>query len=90
MRVIIATTQFRRDIKRMKKRGYDMQKLHTLIEILVQGMPLASKYQDHALTGKWSDHRDCHIMPDWLLIYRLRSAELILVRTGTHSDLFKK
>ncbi len=68
MRSIIATTQFRRDMKTIAKRGYDMQKLHRIISTLLEGKPLPIRCRDHALIGQWSDHRDCHIAPDWLLI----------------------
>lgn len=86
------TTQFRRDYKLMKKRGYDMNLLENVLETLLQKKPLAEKHRDHALVGSYSGFRECHILPDWLLIYRIDSEILLLVasRTGTHSDLFKK
>ena len=81
---------FKRDYKRLKKRGMDMELLHDTIRMLVQGETLPERYRDHALTGDYKGYRDLHITPDWLLIYRVEETELILVlsRTGSHSDLF--
>ena len=80
--------QFRRDVKRAEKRGKDMAKLREVILLLVEGDPLPARYKDHPLSGEWSHHRECHIEPDWLLIYKVDGNDLYLVRTGTHSDLF--
>ncbi len=88
MRSPISGAQFRRDVKLAKKRGKDMAKLRETILLLVEGTPLPSRYKDHPLAGEWSHHRDCHIEPDWLLIYKVEGDDLYLVRTGTHSDLF--
>ena len=85
---IIYTTRFKRDAKRMKKQGKDMRKLAILIRRLVDQEALARHYRDHALVGNYSHHRECHIEPDWLLIYRLLTNTLRLERTGSHSDLF--
>lgn len=85
---IVQTSQFRKDIKKQSKRGKDLQKLKDLIELLLGGQTLPSKNRDHALTGDWIGWRDCHLEPDWLLVYKLTQEELILGRTGTHSDLF--
>lgn len=84
------TSRFRRDLKYIKRRGYDMRLLTKVIQTLASGEPLAEKYKDHALSGVWSKHRECHVTPDWLLIYRLENEILVLTltRTGTHSDLF--
>ncbi len=82
------TSQFKKDIKKQQKRGKDLSKLKTAIEILLSGEDLPQNYNDHALIGNWGGHRDCHIEPDWLLIYQLRDDELRLERTGTHTDLF--
>ena len=81
---------FKKDYKRIVKRGYDIALLENVIRMLADGETLPAKYRDHALTGNYSGFRECHIMPDWLLIYEVRESELILVlsRTGTHSDLF--
>lgn len=86
------TTQFKRDVKLSERRGYDMQLLRQVIELLANGEELPERYRDHALSGDYIRHRECHILPDWLLVYRRLEKEVILelVRTGTHSDLFKK
>ena len=83
-------TTFKKDFKRILKRGYDMRLLEAVIEILAKGNPLPEKYKDHSLIGDYRDCRECHITPDWLLIYRIAGNELILylTRTGAHSDLF--
>ena len=88
MRNSITGTQFRRDVKLAQKRGKDMAKLHDAILLLIQGSPLPLRYKDHALGGEWKHFRDCHIEPDWMLIYKVDGEDLHLVRTGTHSDLF--
>jgi mRNA interferase YafQ len=80
--------QFRRDVKLAERRGKDMTKLRELILLLIEGEPLPPRYKDHSLGGDWKHHRDCHIEPDWLLLYKIDGADLYLVRTGTHSDLF--
>lgn len=76
----------------MKKRKYNLNLLREIISLLAEGKPLPVKNKDHALTGNWKGHRECHILPDWLLIYRINNdvLELTLTRTGTHSDLLKK
>ena len=83
-------TSFRKDFKRIVKRGYDIQLLEEVIEMLADGKTLSEKYKDHSLSGDYKDCRECHITPDWLLIYQISNNELILylTRTGTHSDLF--
>ncbi len=88
MRSPIIGGQFRRDVKLAEKRGKDMAKLREIILLLVEGTPLPPRYKDHPLAGNWKDCRDCHIEPDWLLIYRVDGDAVYLVRTGTHSDLF--
>jgi mRNA interferase YafQ len=80
--------QFRRDVKLAQKRGKDMTKLKALILLLIEGDLLPPRYKDHPLSGDWKHFRDCHIKPDWLLIYKVEGNDLHLVRTGTHSDLF--
>jgi mRNA interferase YafQ len=80
--------QFRRDVKLAQKRGKNMAKLRAMILLLIEGSPLPSRCRDHPLGGRWKHYRDCHIEPDWLLIYKIDGNELYLVRTGTHSDLF--
>ena len=83
------TAVFRRDLKRAKKRGLDLSLLDDIVTALQYGEELPEKNKDHALTGNWIGHRECHIQPDWLLVYRIIEDTLILslVRTGTHSDL---
>ena len=73
----------------MQKQNKDIQKLKTIISSLVTGQILDQKYKDHPLSGNWKNHRDCHIEPDWILIYRVTSDSLFLERTGSHSELFK-
>lgn len=90
MKQVSQTKQFARDIKRMKKREKDLDKLKAIVRKLVQGKILPPKNKDHALVGSWKPSRDCHIEPDWLLIYTTDVDSLRLERTGTHSDLFKK
>lgn len=86
---ITRTGQFKKDYKLMQKRGKDMGKLKEVVEKLVREELLNKKYQDHPLLGKWKGTRDCHIEPDWILIYTETKDELILERTGTHVDLFQ-
>lgn len=83
-------TSFKKDYKRIKKRGYDTALLRKVVEILVEGKELPSEYKDHALSGNFKGCRECHISSDWLLIYEISEKELVLylMRTGTHSDLF--
>lgn len=84
------TSQFKKDLKLAKKRGYAIELINNIISLLASGEKLPAKYKDHALTGNYSGYRECHIEPDWLLIYRITQDELalFLFRTGTHSDLF--
>jgi mRNA interferase YafQ len=79
---------FKKDIKRLQKRGKDIDKLKDVIDKLLDQQELEVKYKDHALIGNWKGYRDCHIEPDWLLIYKITETHLFLVRTGSHSDLF--
>ncbi|MFV0533026.1 MAG: type II toxin-antitoxin system YafQ family toxin [Cumulibacter sp.] len=72
----------------MKKRGKDLQKLKAAINLLVTEKPLPDRYRDHSLSGNWAGWRDCHIEPDWLLLYKVTEDVLMLGRTGTHADLF--
>ncbi|MBN1561867.1 type II toxin-antitoxin system YafQ family toxin [candidate division KSB1 bacterium] len=83
------TIQFKKDYKRIKKQNKDLDKLRKIIELLSTGQVLDEKYHDHPLSGKWKKHRDCHIEPDWILIYRKSSDSIFFERTGSHSDLFK-
>jgi len=85
------TNQFKKDLKVAKKQGKDIEKLFEIIEKLANQEPLASKYRDHGLTGKYKGCRECHIDPDWLLIYEIieNIMVLLLYRVGNHSELFK-
>ena len=82
--------QMRRDLKLAVKRGYDISKLDEVIDILCTTQALPEKYKDHSLSGNYAGYRECHITPDWLLIYKIENdiLTLVLFRTGTHSDLF--
>lgn len=84
------SAKFQRDLKRIQKRGYDITLLKDVLNLLVNGEILPIKYKDHNLSGNFKGCRECHITPDWLLIYEISDDELILylTRTGTHSDLF--
>lgn len=90
MLTLATTTQFRKDVKRMKKRGVKLEKLNFIIDKLLKEEVLDPKYRDHALVGNYIGFRECHIEPDWLLIYKVDKGQLILTasRTGSHSDLF--
>lgn len=90
MKRVSQTTQFARDIKRMRKRGKNLSKLQSVVKQLAEGKQLHSKHRDHALVGPWKPARDCHVEPDWILIYTADDDSLRLERIGTHSDLFKK
>ena len=89
--IIRPTSRFQRDLKRAAKRGYHTELLTAVIKKLADGVPLEQRYRDHALTGDYAVSRECHITPDWLLIYEIDGDTLLLylMRTGTHSDLFK-
>lgn len=84
------TGQFKKDYKLCKKCGCNMELLQSVINVLAIPEALPEKNKDHNLTGKYANKRECHILPDWLLVYRVEGNELILYRTGTHSDLFGK
>ena len=87
---IVASNTFKKDLKSAKKRGLKLDKLQAIVDKLAAEIPLEQKHRDHALTGNYKDFRECHIEPDWLLIYRKDTdvLELFLFRTGTHADLF--
>ena len=86
------TTQFKKDYKLAKRQNKDIQLLKDLVALLADGRSLPEKYNDHSLQGDWKGFRECHILPDWLLIYKQEQDVLVLtmVRTGSHSDLFRK
>jgi mRNA interferase YafQ len=90
MLVLRYTAAFKKDYKRLQKRGYDMTKLRQVLERLVSGETHRDQYKDHPLRGNYTGARDCHIGPDWVLVYAIVEDELRLLRTGTHADLFKK
>ena len=87
---IILSNQFRKDIKLAKKRGLNITLLETVVNMLANEKKLPDKYRDHQLVGKYKNFRECHIQPDWLLIYQIDKSilSLLLLRTGTHTDLF--
>ena len=87
---LVMTTQFRKDLKRINKRGKDLSLLKDVLQTLREEQALEEKYHDHALTGNYIGFRECHIQPDWLLVYAINKEALILTasRTGSHSDLF--
>lgn len=86
----VPSTQFKKDVKKARKRDKDLDKLKALISLLIRQTPLPEAYQDHPLRGNWKGYRDAHIEPDWLLLYRVDGEELQLARTGTHADLFQE
>lgn len=90
--IVKPTSQFRKDYKLALKRGLNVTLLEDVVAALAMGKKLPEKHKDHGLSGNWSGHRECHILPDWLLIYRMEDNVLVLTlsRTGTHSDLFGK
>jgi mRNA interferase YafQ len=81
--------EFKRDLKRLHKRGKDMEKLRAVIETLCTHGRLDPRHRDHALGGQWKGWRDCHVEPDWILIYRSKAGKLELGRTGTHADVLE-
>ncbi len=87
---VVMSNQFRRDLKLAAKRGYDLNLLDEVVTKLASKETLPEKNRDHNLTGKYAGFRECHIQPDWLLVYRIDETEIILFlsRTGTHVDLF--
>lgn len=89
MKAIFQTSQFKKDFKRINKRGRDLRKFKEVVSIIAEGESLEVRHRDHPLSGNWSGSRDCHIEPDWILIYRVDGENLFLERTGSHSDLFK-
>jgi len=88
MFTLATTNRFEKHLKRMLKRGKDKEKLRTVVELLMAQQTLPAKYKKHLLVGNWQGFHECHIEPDWLLIYQIIDKELVLVDTGTHADLF--
>ena len=85
---VIVSSQFKKDLKRASKRGKDINKIEVVVNVLQIGGNLEIRHRNHRLAGTWSLYWECHIEPDWLLIYQFTETELILVRTDSHSDLF--
>ena len=85
----IYKTKFKKDLKLVTKRKKSIEKLKTVIRQLIEEKPLEPKYNDHPLKGNYVDTRECHIEPDWLLVYMIKSDAITFVRTGSHADLFK-
>ncbi len=90
MLTLKTTAKFRKDYKRMKSQGKNMSLLEDVVDTLLEEKPLEARHRDHPLSGSYIGFRECHILPDWLLIYAVNHEQLILTasRTGTHSDLF--
>ncbi len=87
--IVTETSQFKKDLKKVKRQDKDLRKLKSLVFKLAHNQKLDAKYKDHPLKSNWKNRRECHIEPDWLLIYKLLPDELILERTGSHSELFE-
>ena len=87
---VTSTKQFNKDLRRLAKRRFRIMKLNQVIKMLANDEPLPAKYRNHALSGKWSGYYECHIAPDWLLVYKKECEILVLTltRTGTHADIF--
>jgi len=87
--LIKSTNRFQRDVRLAARRGKDLGKIEAIVDLLQARKPLPHTNRDHTLSGHWHHHRECHIEPDWLLIYRVHEEVLFLERTGTHADLFE-
>ena len=90
MLIPVYTKQFGKDVKRSEKRGKNLEKLKILVRTLLKGERMDTLHRDHKLVGNYQGRRECHIETDWLMIYKIEQERVILERTGTHSDLFKK
>lgn len=88
--IVRQATSFRRDVKRLLRQGVELSLLEAVVETLVAQQQLDARYRDHPLVGNWKGYRECHLQPDWLLIYRVADDELQLVRTGSHADPFNR
>ena len=86
----VQSTQFKKDVKKVRKRGKDLDELKSLLSLLIHQTPLHEAYQNQPLRGNWKGYREAHIKPGWLLLYRVGSEELHLARTGTHADLLQE
>ena len=89
MKTIRRTAQFKPDVKRLQRQGRDLEKLKAVLGSLTSGEDLEASYRDHVLVGQYKGTRECRLQPDWLLIHEVTVTEMILIRTGSHSDLFK-
>ena len=89
MKAVRSSGAFAKDLKRIAKRGYDQQRLESVVDALRHGTALLPATRPHPLRGEWKGYWECHLAPDWLLIYKVSEDEVLLARTGTHSDLFK-
>lgn len=85
---LLTTKRFERDLRRCRRRNKDLEKLWFVVDRLLSGEPLEPRHRAHRLSGEWSRSRECHLEPDWLLVWHVDDNALILTRTGTHSDLF--
>ncbi|MCZ7643569.1 MAG: type II toxin-antitoxin system YafQ family toxin [Pseudorhodoplanes sp.] len=90
MRALVETTAFRKDVKRADRRGHDLEKLGAIIKKLQQGKTLPRSNRAHPLKGERKGFWECHVAPDWLLIYKVTNEKVLLARTGTHADLFAR
>jgi len=89
VKTVVQTSQFKQDIKRIKYAGrYAIDDLLAIVDLLARNQPLSEKLREHNLQGNWNGYKECHIKPDWLLIYQQLPDKLVLVRTGSHSELF--
>jgi mRNA interferase YafQ len=89
MRLVRRSSQFKRDVKRQVKRGKKLSTLMFVVKLLAESRTMPDRYRDHSLLGGYRGTRECHIEPDWLLIYEVSDEELVLIRTGSHADLFE-
>lgn len=89
MRVLVPSTKYKKDLKRVFKRGWDIEKLGIILKLLQASEPLPTSARPHKLAGEWLGFWECHIAPDWLLIYDVNDSEVLLAATGTHADLFE-
>ena len=86
---LLTTTAFEKDLRRVEKQGKNLDRLEEVVNLLQRQHPLPPRYRPHALRGNWPGHWDCHVKPDWVLLYKVTETELILVRTGSHAELFE-
>jgi mRNA interferase YafQ len=85
---LLTTAAFEKDVRRIRKQGKDLDKLEAIVDLLQQQEQLPPRCRPYPLRGDWTGHWDCHVAPDWLLLYKLTEKELVLVRTGSHTELF--